>query len=123
MKNVIKFRQPVHLARGINFDRWHYFGYLEDGFIGPVPINNSPHPGYQFSNMLDSSGKEVYEGDILGGGFIEPGVVILSDGGFRLDYKNDSGQKPTILTQDRVRRLLIVGNIVQNSEQLNAVVV
>jgi len=61
----IKFRQPVFIDN--KFHHFHYWGYLEDGFVGPIADNINVQGGgsEQFTGLYDKNDREIYEGDIL----------------------------------------------------------
>jgi hypothetical protein len=51
----LKFRQW-------NGDRWHYWGFINDSFVGPISLNTVSE---QFTGLLDRTGEEIYENDIV----------------------------------------------------------
>lgn len=54
----IKYRQLVD-------GRWHYWGYVDGCFVGPI-TNQEPKPvNCQFTGLHDAKGVELYEGDII----------------------------------------------------------
>ena len=60
----IKFREAI-LRRNGDFLRWHYWGYIQDGFVSPSLPTVSE--SYQFTGRLDKHGKEIYAEDRLNG--------------------------------------------------------
>jgi len=71
----------------------------------------------QYTNLKDKNGKEIYEGDVLSKDpFLK---VIFNDGGFGFYNPINSGADR--LSQDRVSRLEVIGNIYENPELLSAV--
>jgi hypothetical protein len=54
----IKYKQRVG-------DRWHYWGYIDGCFIGPI-TNQQPKPvNCQFTGFTDIHGVDIYESDII----------------------------------------------------------
>ncbi len=65
--NELLFRQAVFL-RG-EFHRWHYWGFIDDAFIGPETNLSSPSEALKnsqmFTTLFDKNKVREYEGDIL----------------------------------------------------------
>ena len=72
----------------------------------------------QFTGLKDKSGKEIYEGDVLGQRLEPLGYVVYLDGSFRVNLGSEQ-QPPSPLNQDRCNRLETIGNIHENPELLN----
>ncbi len=81
----------------------------------------------QFLGLKDHNGDEIYEGDILNPNFPEDGpccsTVIFEDGSFRKKYPawKETLDKPHISEREiEVVRLIVIGNIYENPELLDA---
>jgi uncharacterized phage protein (TIGR01671 family) len=111
---MIKYRQVIDNC-------FHYWGYIDECFIGPI-TNQIPKPvNCQFTGLHDVNSVEIYEGDIVsvpGVGNVEVkicphyGVVYcfpVSKGNYEIPYADCAAENdfPTI-----------IGNIYQNSELL-----
>ncbi|KDN94700.1 YopX family protein [Hydrogenovibrio marinus] len=73
----------------------------------------------QFTGLTDKQSQDIYGSDFLGSGSVEPMEVVFEDGSFRLDAKSEQ-QTNGAITQERVRRLVIMGNRHDNPELLGA---
>lgn len=118
----IKFREAI-LKRNGDFLRWHYWGYIQDGFISPSLPTTSK--SYQFMGELDKNEKEVCEGDIL----------APMDNDFRPEYKGnwvvvyEGGTFAAEGNSERIstwipywvpeKQIEIIGNICENPDLLN----
>lgn len=117
MNRELKFRQFLN-------GEFHYWGYVDNGFISP--LNNSEAQGLksqQFTGLLDKSGKEIWEGDILRGYesdefgsrgpyFFE---VVKWDKSKAMFYLESDGQR---LEMDESDYDEVIGNIYSNPELL-----
>ena len=57
----IKFRQELKPKWDMFNEKYHYWGYIEDGFVSPVANYMVDGESQQFTGKLDSNGYEVYE--------------------------------------------------------------
>ena len=116
-ERVIKFRQPI-FNHG-EFVKWHYWGFVNDGeFTGVIPpIDEAAKNSQQFTGLMDSKGKEIYEGDIIHhleyGGNWEV-VYSLENTGYDLT----NGAHSMHLGSGCCPNLEVIGNIYQNPELL-----
>ena len=114
----IKFREPLYMNK--KFTRWHYWGFMNDAFIGPAHIRGKH---YQFTGLLDKSGVEIYEGDVgkiddfyLGDSLIktrEAIIVKYEDDGFGV-YKDNDDYVCCLWDAAGNYNLEIIGNIYEN---------
>jgi|SRR6185312_12086075 len=72
----------------------------------------------QYTGLKDKNGKEIYESDILKGTHSVPLYVVLQDGKFC--FYNDYSSGSDALSQMRVEKLDVIGNIFENPELLQA---
>lgn len=67
MNMHIKFRQPIYV--GGKFDRWHYWGFVEDIFVAPMGWSISPgqaeKSSQQYLPLNDDNNNQMCEGDIV----------------------------------------------------------
>jgi len=107
----IKFRAwHRHLNRMLESKDWHHYGpHLIGG-----SLESDDHILMQYTGLKDKNGKEIYEGDILSK---EPFLkVVFENGGFC--FSNDLASGSDRISQDRVSRLHVIGNIHENQELL-----
>lgn len=128
----IKFRE----YRGDG--KWHYWGLLEPGkFIGPCSPNSIVQ---QFTGLIDSNGKEIYEGDILefdlteeaGYPDTDKGTVIFSKDGFWTSQDEDHLQEQlseeleafptTIIGNIFEKRIKTISELAQEREDVNKLI-
>ena len=57
----IKFRQKLKNDLLINGQEYHYWGYIDGGFIEPVGHVYSDEKGQQFTGKQDENGIDIYE--------------------------------------------------------------
>ena len=109
------------LFRGKRADNWEWaYGGLfenseEEGLItyiyqfrdGALPV--IPETVGQFTGLYDTNGKEIFEGDKFGNENMPVRHVIFEDGKFCFNRVHSQGADA--LSQDRVGRLEIIGNI------------
>lgn len=68
----------------------------------------------QFTGLTDKNGKEIFEGDKFGNENMPVRHVVFEDGKFCFNRVHSQGADA--LSQDRVGRLEIIGNIHDNQE-------
>ena len=69
----------------------------------------------QYTGMSDKNGKDIYEGDIMGGGAFPSQSVSFHNGAFGF---HSSSQGHSQINQDRATRLEVIGNIYESPELL-----
>lgn len=87
---------------------------IEDWMVKSIEV--IPETVGQFTGLLDKNGKRIFEGDIFGNNHVPCRHVIFKDGSFCFNVVHSQGAD--ILSQDRVGRLEIIGNIHDNPEIL-----
>jgi len=99
----IKFRQRVN-------GRFHYWGFMDGGFIGPI---NPFDPSQQFTGLLDRNRKEVWEGNILRGKDDRRALIIWDTGSFRMAEGPDVWE-----VNGHIQYWEVIGNIYEHPELL-----
>lgn len=125
----IKYRglKTFQIFSGEEKSVWIYGFYLKRGTYGdPGPqahifVYENGYEGYrvdektigQFTGLVDSTGKEIYEDDIISLGDGRIGVVTFHGGCFVLEYGDDMRQ-----TLYDTQNMIILGNRFDNPELL-----
>lgn len=121
----IKFRQPIFI-NGV-FHHWHYWGFFDDGFVGPETnlssIEDAKENSQQFTGRRDENDKDIYGGDI----------VKVEDTDYPCMYKNETYgdifvvywdeewlawhlRKKGLVTNFCRKKIQVIGNITENPE-------
>lgn len=115
-------REILFRGKRIDNGEWVKGGYRkwnenEVYIIAPSPTGNIRDMNYevipetvgQFTGLTDKNGKEIFEGDKFGNENMPVRHVVFEDGKFCFNRVHSQGADA--LSQDRVGRLEIIGNI------------
>ena len=61
MNRPIKFRQKFKPKWDMFKEEYHYWGYIDDGFVSPIGEFMVLGETEQFTGTLDTNGDEIYE--------------------------------------------------------------
>jgi hypothetical protein len=115
----IKYRQKLKDAYVSRYGEvFHYWGYIDGGFVSPVGLNVSSEESEQFTGLQDNSGVDIYEGDILFHKVQGARKVIypMSESVACFGLVSLSGKKNTLGNSDKLYK--VIGNIHENKELL-----
>ena len=113
----IKFRQPLFLKE--KFLGFHYWGFINDVFIGVIgELKEARETSQQFTGLHDRSGKEIYEGDIGHYGSLTPlRIIKFSNGSLGpngMSFDENEGEH-----SNYIKDFEVIGNIYENPELLD----
>lgn len=120
MRELI-FRQKIKAQHvKIYGDKFHYWGFVDEGFVTPLNTNIAHKNSEQYTGLKDKNGKMIFEGDIIKapryfGAITHPneyniGKVIFYNGEFSLNGEFRI-QNP---------KIEVIGNIHKTPELLEA---
>lgn len=121
MNRIIKFRAWL-----IDAKKWYNVDITDSSSVGVLNVNYK-YELCQFTGLLDKNGKEIYEGDVMHGGFEghkSNRVVKWSDqNGAFFVLSNSATEKvdwDDCLTAERINiaEYEVIGNIYENPELL-----
>lgn len=131
MNRQIKFRGKENFKSKYFPAKWYEGGLMIDGDDawlcvkkeneGIVSIKVDPDTVGQFTGMLDSNGKEIYEGDILSDGEVKYEVWYSEDrAGFIAEMRDPQNDLVDYLGgYDTERMMTVIGNLHDNPDLLN----
>lgn len=114
-----KFRQLVN-------GRWHYFGFIDGTFIGPISPDIESNPVDQFIGICDKNKNEIYGNDILkrenfvmwsrkNGEITETLTAVVEWGGYGY-YPKRIGKSSTYIMD--MTSYCVVGNVYEHPHLL-----
>lgn len=126
MNKLLRFRQYI-INGGTHggFTGFHHFGYVKNqGYVSWISPIDHNIDGEQFTGMKDMNGKEICEGDIVEGDWInrdyEEHLVcaVTVGGGCVYPFTEGVGDSSGFLysTEISTKHFKIIGNIHENPE-------
>lgn len=105
----IKFRQRIG-------NQFHYWGYMDEGFVGPITSQQPIPIQDQYIRINDKDGNEIFENDIVEARtFNDPllevkGKIIYEDGEYLIEQDDDNFPLCSLGVVD-IYRMKLVGNV------------
>lgn len=130
MQRVIKFRQFIG-------GKMQFWGFIDGAFFGPSSNGTNAQnaqntPQMQFTGLLDKSGKEIWEGDVLQNDDGARVNVVFEDGAYWFKFDAENGFTYDWLRQENgklhgwkhlenpLRAWNIIGNIYESPQLLTS---
>jgi hypothetical protein len=119
----IKYRQKLKDAYVSRYGEvFHYWGYIDEGFVSPVGLNVSSEESEQFIGRRDSNYADLYEGDVIYD-HVGRGVIKWweTNNAFKVSYVDGNkghGKWFADYTLKELESILKIGNIHENKELL-----
>jgi uncharacterized phage protein (TIGR01671 family) len=119
----IKYRQKLKDAYVSGYgDTFHYWGYIDGGFVSPVGLNVASKESEQFTGLQDKNGVDIYEGDVVS----QKLNCLWDEGRHNLEvrFNHDQFQTGNVKSYSSLYSAVqsfdaeIIGNIHENKELL-----